>query len=70
MSKDCQLSFDFIADREHAYEDISVIIKKTAYENPNTGWKAVEFITDDTSESNIPEDPTSLHAPKKDSFIE
>lgn len=44
--KRSQLSFDFIPDRELSYEEVYGQIKSILYENPNTGWKVIEVITD------------------------
>ncbi len=45
MKSPTQLAFDFIPDRELAYEEVSGRVKTIIYENPNTGWKVIEIQT-------------------------
>lgn len=49
MKDPSQLSFDFIPDREHSYEEVTGMIKHILYDNPYTGWKVVEVLPDNES---------------------
>jgi exodeoxyribonuclease V alpha subunit len=47
MKKDNnQLSFNFLSERELLHEEFSGKIKTIIYENPDTGWKVTELVTD------------------------
>ncbi|MFH1416215.1 MAG: AAA family ATPase [Elusimicrobiota bacterium] len=50
MKKPCQLSFDFIADREHSYAEVTGTVKHVHYDNPYTGWKVIDVSADNTGE--------------------